>query len=372
MASSRLTGGAWGRALTWGPLPFLVVVALLVAAPVLVSDSNVFLLTGILIWAIFAISYNLLLGYTGVVSLGHAAFFGIGGYTVALILVKTGLPFVVAFVAAPLVAAGAALIMGALALRLAAIYFALFTLAVGQIVWSVANRWTDFTGGDNGLNVSAAAIPDLISSRVEFYFFTLVLALFAAAILYMVVNSPFGFTLRAIRENSNRVEFVGIPVRRYKLLAFVISGLFTGLAGSLLALHTNFVHPENLFWLRTAEVLLMVLLGGFHIFWGPALGAGVFLYLENQVRNNPYDQTLALTGLAIGGLAVVVAILFPLGIGGLLQLAGRMAGGGRGESGAQPPGPQPLALRWRTAIAAVRQRLGVRDKSSGGPTDSQG
>ncbi len=370
MALRGLTRAGLGGPWAWGQIPVLVIVALLLAAPAILSGSNVALLTEILIWALFAISYNLLLGYTGVVSLGHAAFFGIGGYAVALILVKTGVPFVIAFAAAPVAAAAAALVMGILALRLTAIYFALFTLAVGQIAWSVSQKWVSFTGGDNGLGGFASSIPNLISSRQEFYFFTLSVVAVATGILFLVVNSPFGFTLRAIRENRNRAEFMGIPVRRYQLLAFVISGLFAGLAGALLVTQFRFVHPENLFWLRSAEVLLMALLGGVHLFWGPALGAGVFIYLDDQVRAHPYDN-LALTGLALGGLALVVVVLLPFGLGGLIQFVGRVTGAVRRADAALPPDRHPWALRWRTALTTVGQNLGIGITRSGKRDDSE-
>ncbi|MFQ5878896.1 MAG: branched-chain amino acid ABC transporter permease [Dehalococcoidia bacterium] len=325
----------------WRPrLPLIVVALLLVVAPFLLSDFNIFLLTGMVIFALFAVSYNLLLGYTGLISFGHAAIFGIGGYTVALILTKTGAPFVIAFLAAPLLAAVAALVMGFLAVRLAGIYFALFTLAVGQIAWSIANKWISFTRGDNGLGGFASSIPGLISSAqsASLYFFTLAIVVAALGVLYAVVNSPFGYTLQAIRENPNRTEFVGIYVRRYRLLAFVISGFFTGLAGGLFAVHSHFVHPDQLFWLLSAQVLLMTLLGGVHLFWGPALGAGVVIYIQNEVQKRVPDLTsehlgelLTLEGLALGGIALAVVVFFPLGLGGMVQGAARLVTSGFGH-----------------------------------------
>jgi branched-chain amino acid transport system permease protein len=232
--------------------------------------------------------------------------------------------------------------MGFLALRLAQIYFALFTLAVGQVAWSVANKWVSFTNGDDSLAVAATSIPDPISSpgSVAIYFFIVAVAAAALLVLYMVVNSAFGFTLQAIRENPNRAEFVGIPVRHYRLLAFVISGFFAGLAGGLFAVHNHFVHPEMLFWLLSAQVLLMSLLGGVHLFWGPALGAGLVVYLRDSVQGvfpglteKYLGEILTLEGLTLGILALVVAIFCPLGIGGIVQRVTRLAASRLGATG---------------------------------------
>ncbi len=313
----------------WRPrIPLMAGAAVVLVAPFVLSDFNVFLVTEIVIFALFAMSYNLLLGYGGLVSFGHAALFGIGGYTVALILAKTAVPFAIAFVSAPVMGAAAALVMGFLAVRLAAIYFALFTLAVGQVAWSVANKWISFTNGDNGLGGFASSIPDPISSSgsISLYYFTVAIIAVALLVLYLVVNSPFGYTLQAIRENPNRTEFVGVYVRGYQLLAFVISGFFSGLAGGLFAVHSHFVHPDMLFWLLSAQVLLMALLGGAHLFWGPALGAGLVVYLQSLVQRVIPDFTqrilgehLTLEGLTLGAAAVAVVIFFPLGVGGVTQ-----------------------------------------------------
>jgi branched-chain amino acid transport system permease protein len=323
-------------------LPLLAGAGLLAAAPFLLSGFKVILLTEVVIFALFAVSYNLLLGYCGLVSFGHAALFGIGGYTLALLLAKTGVPFAAALVSAPILGAAAALVMGFLALRLAQIYFALFTLAVGQVAWSVANKWVSFTNGDDSLAVAATSIPDPISSpgSASLYFFIVAVVAAALLVLYLLVNSAFGYTLQAIRESPSRAEFVGIPVRHYRLLAFVISGFFAGLAGGLFAVHNHFVHPEMLFWLLSAQVLLMSLLGGVHLFWGPALGAGLVVYLRDSVQGVFSELTekhlgdiLTLEGLTLGTVAVVVAIFFPLGIGGLLQRAARLAASRLGVAG---------------------------------------
>ncbi|MDP6226739.1 MAG: branched-chain amino acid ABC transporter permease [Dehalococcoidia bacterium] len=343
--------GPMGKRMVIGPetwrswLPLLAGAGLMAAAPFVLSDFKVILLSEVVIFALFAVSYNLLLGYCGLVSFGHAALFGLGGYTLALLLAKTGAPFLAALVAAPVLGAAAALVMGFLALRLAQIYFALFTLAVGQIAWSVANKWVSFTNGDDSLAVAATSIPDPISSpgSVSLYFFIVAIVAAALLVLYLVVNSAFGYTLQAIRENPTRAEFVGVPVRHYRLLAFVISGFFAGLAGGLFAVHNHFVHPEMLFWLLGAQVLLMSLLGGVHLFWGPALGAGLVVYLRDSVQGvfpelteKHLGQILTLEGLTLGAAALVVAIFFPLGVGGMLQRAARLATMRLGSRGNAP------------------------------------
>ena len=232
---------------------------------------------------LFAVAFNLLLGYAGMVSFGHAAFYGLGAYACGLLLKKAGAPFAVAFLAAPVLAAAAALVFGLLCIRLTRIYFSMLTLAFSQIVWAVAHKWYSLTGGDNGL--VAIPVPEALAGPRAFYLFTLACTGLAAGALWRLVNAPFGRTLLAIRENAERAEFVGVHVKRMQLLAFVISGGVSGLAGALFALFSRGAFPDYAFWTKSAEVLLMTLLGGPYVFLGPALGAGILIVLNSVVTS---------------------------------------------------------------------------------------
>src|SRR2546426_7594431 len=201
----------------------------LLAVPLGLPKFYLLLATEILIMGLFAMAFNLLLGYGGMVSFGHAAFYGVGAYTCGLLLKKAEAPFAVSFLAAPVVAAAVALLFGLLCIRLTRLYFSMLTLAFSQIVWAVAFKWYSLTGGDNGL--IGIPVPDALADPRALYLFTLVIVALVAGILWRLVKAPFGRTLLAIRENAERAEFVGIHVRQVQLAAFVISGAVSGLAG---------------------------------------------------------------------------------------------------------------------------------------------
>lgn len=192
-------------------------------------------LTEVYIWGMFAVAFNLLMGYTGMVSFGQAAYLGLGGYTAGLLLKKiAGFPFALGLMAAPVGGALAALIIGFFCIRRTHIYFAILTLAFGQIVYLIAFKWYDFTGGDNGL--IGVPVPEWIKEETfsNYYKFVLVITLVCIYLLWRIVNSPFGKTLTAMRENPERAEFVGVNVKRYQLYAFMVAGAFSGLAGALI------------------------------------------------------------------------------------------------------------------------------------------
>ncbi len=277
------------------PVPWVLVLFLvLLCIPWLGSRLYTFIATDIAILALFALSLNLLLGYTGLVSFGHAAYFGIGAYTTAILMKTYGVPFVVAFPAAGIVAAGFALVFGFFCVRLTKIYFAMLTLAFAQIVWAICFKWNDVTGGEQGMpNVPypdlgwMSAIPGLGSLRSGDHFYLLVLALVAVAIaaLRRIVASPYGRMLSVIRENPERAEFIGINVRLYQLSAFVVAGFFAGLAGGLFGIFNRGVFPDFAYWTKSAEVLIMTILGGMGHFWGPAVGAMVLTLLNQQITS---------------------------------------------------------------------------------------
>ena len=299
----------------------LLAAALLV--PALGSRFYTFLANDVLIWALFATSLNLLVGYTGLVSFGHAAYFGIGAYTTGILMKKLGVPFLLAFPAAGVLAAAFALLFGLFCVRLTRIYFAMLTLAFAQIVWAICFKWNEVTGGEQGmpeipypdfawLERVATAAPFLSYRTSEyFYFLTLLMVALCLWLLRRIVGSPFGRMLTTIRENPERAEFIGVNVRRYELGAFVIAGAFAGLAGGLFGIFNRGVFPDFAYWTKSSEVLIMTLLGGMGTFFGPALGALVLLWLNQQIVS--YTQYWPLI---LGTILVVLLFVFPGGIAG--------------------------------------------------------
>jgi branched-chain amino acid transport system permease protein len=291
--------------------------------PWLGSRFYTFVATDIVILALFATSLNLLLGYTGLVSFGHAAYFGVGAYTCALLMKSLEAPFALSFLAAGAVAGAFALVFGFFCVRLTKIYFAMLTLALAQIVWAICFKWNDVTGGEQGLpNVPypaldwIAAIPGIGGLRVADHFYLLVLALVALcfAALRRVVDSPFGRVLTVIRDNPERAQFIGVDVRAYQLAAFVIAGVFAGLSGALFGIFNRGVFPDFAFWTKSAEPLTMAILGGMGHFWGPAVGAAALILLNQQITS--YTQYWPFV---LGTILVGLLFLFPSGIVGTLH-----------------------------------------------------
>jgi branched-chain amino acid transport system permease protein len=310
----------------------LVLWLVLLSVPWLGSRFYTFLATEIVILALFATSLNLLLGTTGLVSFGHAAYFGIGAYTCAILMKTHGVPFPLAFAAAGVVAALFAMVFGFFCVRSTRIYFAMLTLAFAQIVWAVCYKWNSVTGGEQGFNnvpypdfAWLAALPALGELRTADQYFLAVMLLAGACffVLWRIVNSPFGRVLTAIRENPERAEFVGIDVRRYQVAAFAVAGGFAGFAGALFGIFNRGVFPDFAYWSKSAEVLIMVILGGLGSFWGPALGATVLTLLHHQI--NALTQYWPLV---LGIVLVVLLFAFPGGIIGVFErIAVRFRGG---------------------------------------------
>jgi branched-chain amino acid transport system permease protein len=310
------------------PWALLVLVAAFLV-PALGSRYYTFLANDIAIWALFAMSLNLLVGYSGLVSFGHAAYFGIGAYTTGILMKKLGVPFLLAFPAAGLAAAIAALVFGFFCVRLTRIYFAMLTLAFAQIVWAICFKWNEVTGGEQGmpeipypdfawLERAGEFVPLLGGWRSAEYFYFVTLALVAASFwaLRRIVDSPFGRMLTTIRENPERAEFIGVNVRRFELAAFVLAGTFAGLAGGLFGIFNRGVFPDFAYWNKSAEVLIMTLLGGMHSFYGPAVGAAALLWLNQQIV--AYTQYWPLI---LGAILIVLLFALPGGIAGTLGAA---------------------------------------------------
>lgn len=292
----------------------LLVLALL---PYTVSSYYLDLASKMLIFALFAMSLDLLVGYAGLFSLGHAAFFGIAAYTVGLLTLRTGASVWLALPAG-LVAAGlTGALFGLLALRARGSYFLMITLALAQVLWGIAFGWAGLTGGDNGL--PDIPRPDLglpwsLAATTPFYYFVLLIVAAAAAVLGLIVRSPFGYALRGIRDSESRMSALGYNVWRYQYLAFVLGGLFAGLAGCLYVYLNGFVGPDYVFVTRSAEALLMVILGGAGTLVGPAIGAALITLFENVV--SAYTQRWLMM---LGAVYVLVTLFAPRGIMGLVQ-----------------------------------------------------
>jgi branched-chain amino acid transport system permease protein len=259
-------------------LVLVVAAVALLAVPFVLSDFWTFIAIEILAFALYATSFNLLLGYGGMLSFGHAAYFGVGGYAAALLMAKTGMPLGLAFVCAPFLSALFAAVIGYFAVRRTGIYFAMLTFAFQMLLYTVALKFTDLTGGDDG--VTGVRPTGLLADVGAYYLFTLAVVSAALYALYRLVESPFGYALRAARTNPLRVQYVGVPVGVHRWATFVIAGGFAGIAGALFALSTGSVFPNWLNWTQSATPVVMAVLGGLHVFVGPIVGAAVYVVLE--------------------------------------------------------------------------------------------
>jgi len=289
----------------------------LIALPAFLSSYQLSLLTKMLIFGIFAMSLDLLLGYTGLPSLGHAAYFGVAAYTVGLLALRVTNNFWLDFPAGLLMATGVSALFGLFALRARGSYFLMITLALGQVLWGIAFGWRSLTGGDDGLPSvprPQLPLPWALTDGVPFYYF--VLAFFAVAVLVLsvIVRSPFGRALVGIRESERRMEVLGYDVWRYKYVAFILAGLFAGVAGNLFVYFNGFVSPSYLNIVFSASALLMVILGGAGTLLGPALGAAVIVFLENLI--SAYMERWVLV---LGVIYVLVTLFAPHGLVGLVR-----------------------------------------------------
>jgi branched-chain amino acid transport system permease protein len=285
-----------------GPVWLVIVLAFLAVLPTFISLGYVSLLIEMLILAIAACGLNLIMGYAGMVSFGPAGLYAVGAYTTALLIVKTGIPFGLAMIAGPVVAALVGVLVGWFCVRRTAVYFALLTLAFSQIIYTIVFQWYSFTGGDNG--IVGIGVPDSLSSITHYYYFTLAMSVICIGIMWMICNSSFGRTLQAIRENPERTAFIGIHVRRYQLVAFVLSSFFLGAAGSLFCGFNHNVFPVYAHWSKGADILVVCLLGGMYNFLGPVLGSIVYILLDKTITSFTEYWPLVL------GLIVVSAVLF--------------------------------------------------------------
>jgi branched-chain amino acid transport system permease protein len=295
------------------PVSWVALVAVVLAvAPLVLPPFFLQLLTEIAIVGLFATAFNLLMGFGGMVSFGHAAYFALGAYTAALLVKRAGVPMLLALPAAPVAAAAGALLFGVFIVRLSHTYFAMLSLAFAQIVFTVIFKWKALTGGDDGL--LDVWPPAWLKSPRAYYYFTLVVVGVSLLALRAVVDSPFGYALKSVRENPRRARFIGIDVRRHQLVAFVISGAFSGIAGGLFAFYNGSVFPDFAYFTKSFEPLVVALLGGVQSFFGPVAGALGFKLLEWLVSR----QWPVYWPLFLGSIVVVVIVLLPSGFVGLV------------------------------------------------------
>ena len=296
----------------WG----ILILLFLVLAPLFLTEFLTVFFTEILIMSLFALAFNLLFGFTGLLSFGHAAYFSLGAYTSAMILIKVTPSIPLAFFAGFSVATIAAWIIGYFCVRLDEIYFAMLTLAFGMMTHTVIWQWDTQTGGADGL----VGIPRPhflffnLSDNIHYYYFTMIIVVVCAALLWIIINSPFGLTLKSIRENHDRVEYLGINMRRYRLLSFVISGFFCGVAGALFAPFEKAISPDIAFWTKSAEPVFMSLLGGMNIFFAPVAGAALFMYLKEIISG--YTEYWMFP---LGAILILIVIFLPGGIFGFIH-----------------------------------------------------
>lgn len=304
--------GSGGRILT-----LTAVGGLLVAVPPFLSSYPLTLLTQALIFGIFAMSLDLLLGYTGLPSLGHAAYFGVAAYVVAIFTTEYQAGFWTCLCLALLAAILTAAAFGLIAIRALGTYFLMITLALGMVVWGLAFRWVSLTKGDNGISGvprPSLGLPWAFTNQTAFYYLTLVTFLLAFGLLFLIVSSPFGMSLKGIRESEGRMRSLGYNVWLHKYLAFILAGAFAGLAGVLWAYYNGFVSPVEAQLITSVETLLMVAMGGPGTLVGPALGAGVIVFLKNFV--SVYTKRWLLI---LGGVYICVILFAPQGILGTLR-----------------------------------------------------
>jgi len=277
--------------------------------------------TRVLVMALAAMSLNFLLGFTGVLSFGHAAYFGLGAYGAGMVIKYLVPSTPLGILAGVAIGTLAAAIVGALIVRLRGVYFAMVTIAFGQVFFFIAFRWNDVTGGDDGLSGWKRQPVDLGFTRIDilgndkaFYYLVLLCFAIAAGVMAALLRSPFGRSLLAIRENERRARYLGIPVEFHIWASFVISCLFVSLAGTLYALLNNFTDPRALRWDMSGNFVIMAVLGGMRSFWGPLIGAAIFVVLQDYVSSQT-ENWMSFIGLFF----VVVVLFFPRGVLGIIR-----------------------------------------------------
>jgi len=311
--AARSTTGYW--------IGFAVVLGLLIVAPLVLPPFWQRFATEILIWGLLAMSSDILIGYTGMVSFGHSAFFGLGMYGAAAALLSVKPPSLWLATLYGLVGAGlVAVFVAYFATRLRDIYFAISTLVFSQIFYVILFTWTEVTGGENGLTFSqpALSLPGLASTRftpITFHWFALAVVTLSYVMVRRITQSPFGMVLQSIRENEPRTRAIGYHVERYKMVAVMLSGLFAGLSGVLYALQNKFAAPDFVFFAVSGEVVIFNVMGGMGTLVGPFAGAAFFLLLREALSRYLTEYYL----IPLGVIFVAMVIFVPQGLLGFLR-----------------------------------------------------
>ncbi|HXC28264.1 MAG TPA: branched-chain amino acid ABC transporter permease [Stellaceae bacterium] len=314
------------RRLDANQITTIVVWAALLTAPLWVNSVGGYmaLASRVVVLGLAAMSINFLLGFTGYMSFGHAAFFGLGaygaGFTLKLLAANTLLSLLLGSLLGGVLGA----LFGLLIVRRRGVYFAMVTIAFGQVFYFIAYRWNNLTGGDDGLRGFSRAplhfgpiTIDILNNAIAFYFFILACFAVITGLMGLILRSPFGHTLLAIRENEQRARFLGIPIERHVWASFSLSCFFMSFAGALYALLNNFADPSNLYYVMSGNIVIMAVLGGIRSFWGPLLGAAVFVVLQD------YLSSITTNWMSfVGLLFVLVVLFFPRGLLGFVHTRG--------------------------------------------------
>ena len=281
--------------------------------PMVIEVFWVHIAIEILILGLFAVSFNMIFGYMGQLSFGHAAYYGVGAYATGLLMVKTSIPLPLCLPVSMIAAGICALIFGYFCIRLTGIYFAILTMAFGQLMYYIIFQWYSFTGGDDGLQ--GIVPPDFLFGPTAYYYFTLFIVTAALIIMWYISESPFGYTMRAIRDNTDRTRFIGINVRKYMLINFVIAGMFAGLAGGLLGPFNRSVAPDLCNWHQSGIPVFMTVIGGPLGFFGPMIGSVIYTFLFAFVTGFTEYWPLV-----IGVVITFVVLFMPGGVLGLAEV----------------------------------------------------
>lgn len=274
------------------------------------SGYQLMLASHILLWGLFAVAFNMLWGVTGMLSFGQALYYGLGAYSVGLMVKHLGDAWFLPGLGLGLVASIIlSTVLGLLIIRVSGVFFTVLTLAFGQLAWQITFRWYDFTGGDDG--IQGIIPPSILSNKITYYYFTLIIVIASIWLLRKMSQSPMGVLLRCVRQNPNRVSFIGQSVRFSQLRIYIVSSFFSALAGSLMAGVDNSIHTDMLYWTTSGEVILMSVLGGIGQFFGPFLGAGVIIVIQDIV-----GAKTEFWPLIIGLVMMTMVLLFPRGLVG--------------------------------------------------------
>ncbi|MBN2333855.1 MAG: branched-chain amino acid ABC transporter permease [Deltaproteobacteria bacterium] len=277
------------------------------------SSYHLNLASHILIWGLFAMAFNMLWGVTGMLSFGQALYYGLGGYSVGLMVKYLGSGWYLPAMGLGLVVSAVlSLLLGLLVIRVGGVYFTMLTLAFGQLAWQITFKWYNFTGGDDG--IVGIMPPEFLQNQTVYYYFILAVVMASIWFLKRVTFSPFGLLLRCIQENPERVRFIGRSVKRNQLRIYVISSVFATLAGALMVGVDNSIHTDMLYWTTSGEVILMSVLGGLSQFFGPFIGAFSIIAIEDIVGAHTEYWSII-----IGSLILFMVIVFPKGIVGELR-----------------------------------------------------